>query len=97
MTLCSPTRPSAIKPTRHGALPSGESWGPVDGNTNVSLYTDTLIFPYISSNITVLKCPADVVPSANGQRLRSYSMNGQMGTTLWDFLEYSPGYLCYIR
>src|SRR5581483_6198709 len=27
----------------------------------------------------VFKCPADNVPSKNGPRLRSYSMNGQMG------------------
>ncbi len=84
-------------PANRGWCPAitGENWFAANENTNVSLYTNTLIFPYISSNITVLKCPADVVPSANGQRLRSYSMNGQMGTTLG--ISYSPGYLCYIR
>ena len=73
---------------------STESWASVAVNTNVLLYTSILIAPYISSNITVFKCPADVVPSANGQRLRSYSMNGQMGAASLAN-EYNPGYLAY--
>jgi hypothetical protein len=32
-----------------------------------------------SSNVTMFRCPGDVVPSVNGYRLRSYSMNGQVG------------------
>jgi type II secretory pathway pseudopilin PulG len=56
-----------------------ESWTAATGNTNVAAYISSLIGPYVSSNVLVLKCPADVVPSANGPRLRSYSMNGQMG------------------
>ncbi len=50
------------------------------GNTNLALYTSGLLAPYVARQIGVYKCPADIVPSANGQqRLRSYSMNGQMG------------------
>ena len=57
-----------------------EGWGALDGNTNVSLYnSNALLTPYIVNQINVYKDPADVIPSANGQRLRSYSMNGQMG------------------
>ncbi len=92
-----PNAPLGYQANKAWCPTSGESWGPVDGNTNVSSYTGALIFPYISSNITVLKCPADVVPSANGQRLRSYSMNGQMGAIYAGVLslEYNPGYLTY--
>src|SRR5580658_8293944 len=49
------------------------------GNTNVGLYTSGLLAPYVAAQIGVYKCPADNVPSDNGQRLRTYSMNGQMG------------------
>ncbi|MGA2245280.1 MAG: prepilin-type N-terminal cleavage/methylation domain-containing protein [Verrucomicrobiota bacterium] len=49
------------------------------GNTNVALYTSGLLAPYLGNQIGVYRSPGDVIPSANGQRLRSYSMNGQMG------------------
>lgn len=50
------------------------------GNTNLSLYTSGLLAPYVANQIGVYKCPADIVPSDGGQpRLRTYSMNGQMG------------------
>jgi prepilin-type N-terminal cleavage/methylation domain-containing protein/prepilin-type processing-associated H-X9-DG protein len=50
------------------------------GNTNLELYTSGLLAPYVANQIGVYKCPADIVPSNGGQpRLRTYSMNGQMG------------------
>jgi prepilin-type N-terminal cleavage/methylation domain-containing protein len=49
------------------------------GNTNLALYTTGLLAPYVAKQVGVYKCPADQVPSPNGQRLRTYSMNGQMG------------------
>ncbi len=58
----------------------GESYPTASaGNTNLALYTSGLLAPYVANQIGTYKCPADVVPSANGQRLRTYSMNGQMG------------------
>jgi prepilin-type N-terminal cleavage/methylation domain-containing protein len=61
--------------------PSGyESWGSSDVNTNVQLYLTSIMAPYMGGQIKVYHCPADTIPSANGQRLRSYSMNGMMGT-----------------
>jgi len=56
-----------------------EGWGALDGNTNMSLYTSALLAPYLVNQLGVYKCPADNIPSANGPRIRSYSMNGQMG------------------
>jgi prepilin-type N-terminal cleavage/methylation domain-containing protein/prepilin-type processing-associated H-X9-DG protein len=53
--------------------------GATTGNTNLALYTTGLMAPYVAKQVGVYKCPADQVPSANGQRLRTYSMNGQMG------------------
>src|ERR1700690_2725538 len=49
------------------------------GNTNVALYTSGLLAPYLGNQIGVYRSPGDTLLSANGQRVRSYSMNGQMG------------------
>jgi prepilin-type N-terminal cleavage/methylation domain-containing protein/prepilin-type processing-associated H-X9-DG protein len=50
------------------------------GNTNLALYTTGLLAPYVAKQVGVYKCPSDIVPSDTGQqRLRSYSMNSQMG------------------
>ena len=49
------------------------------GNTNLAFYTSGLLAPYIANQVGVFKCPADRIPSKNGQRVRTYSMNGQMG------------------
>jgi type II secretory pathway pseudopilin PulG len=56
-----------------------EGIGPEAGNTNLGIYTSGLLAPYIAKQVGVYKCPGDQIPSANGQRLRTYSMNGQMG------------------
>jgi len=50
------------------------------GNTNMMLYTDGLLASYMGNQLGVYKSPGDVMPSLNGQRIRSYSMNGQMGS-----------------
>jgi len=76
---------------------NGENWTISSDNTN--FLVTSLIGPYISNNLAVLKCPADVVPSLNGQRVRSYSMNGQMGAIYTGNIatEYNPGFLIYIN
>ncbi len=57
-----------------------EGWDAMSlGNTNYAIYTTGVLAPYMASQIGVYKCPGDIVPSANGDRLRSISMNGQMG------------------
>jgi prepilin-type N-terminal cleavage/methylation domain-containing protein/prepilin-type processing-associated H-X9-DG protein len=49
------------------------------GNTNLAIYSTGLMTPYLANSAAVFKCPADIVPSKNGDRLRTFSMNGQMG------------------
>ena len=56
-----------------------EGLGNLMGNTNIALYTAGLLAPYLGNQVGVYKSPADTMPSANGDRIRSYSMNGQMG------------------
>ena len=78
-----------------------ESWDSVAVNTNQSYYGSTVIAPYLGGQMKVCKCPGDIVPSANGQRLRSYSMNGQMGQFILSqagpayVVNPNPGYMVY--
>lgn len=57
----------------------GENWGNSGENTNRAIYLTSILAPYMGGQIDVYRCPADSLPSLNGVRLRSYSMNGQMG------------------
>ena len=61
---------------------ASEGWDYQIANTNVAQYTGSLLGGYMGNQINVYRCPGDNMPSKNGQRIRSYSMNGQMGTTL---------------
>jgi prepilin-type N-terminal cleavage/methylation domain-containing protein len=69
------------------------------GNTNMALYTSGLLAPYLANQLGVYKSPADTTPSKNGQRIRSYSMNGQMGVE-YDKLVvqgFNPGAIVYAK
>jgi prepilin-type N-terminal cleavage/methylation domain-containing protein len=59
-----------------------QDWGSSDGNINTTLYQTNLMAGYMTGQLGVYRCPADIVPSDNGQRLRTYSMQGQVGSTL---------------
>jgi prepilin-type N-terminal cleavage/methylation domain-containing protein len=59
---------------------SSEDWGLANANTNPIIYRTNLLAPYMSGQIKVYRCPGDTVPSFNGQRIRSYSMNSQVGS-----------------
>jgi prepilin-type N-terminal cleavage/methylation domain-containing protein len=59
-----------------------EGWSAADANINVTLYRTNLMSGYMSGQLGVYRCPADQIPSDNGQRLRTYSMQGQVGGTL---------------
>lgn len=67
-----------------------EDWDNSTGNTNVALLQQALFAPYLAGQIGVYRCPADRLDSANGTRLRSVSMNGQMGA-LGQTLTNGPG------
>ncbi|MDB6022804.1 MAG: xcpT 2 [Pedosphaera sp.] len=79
----SPYQPAAIGAAGKAWIDSAtgvEGLGNTPGNTNLLLYTTGLLAPYLANQIGVYRCPADNMLSAGGQqRLRSYSMNGQMG------------------
>ena len=75
----SPPEPGAKAWIDVGTTAYEEGMGNEEGNTNTALYTDGLLAPYLGLQVGVYKSPGDVIPSTNGQRIRSYSMNGQMG------------------
>src|SRR2546421_5405880 len=58
-----------------------ENWYSITDNTNVASYNDYSLAPYIAKNLKVYKCPADNIPSDNGDRIRSISMISQVGAT----------------
>ncbi len=56
-----------------------EDWLNAPANTNRDTYLAMIQAPYMGNQLGVYKCPADTIPSANGDRIRTYSMNSQMG------------------
>jgi len=69
-------------------------WGAQSANTNPAPYQISIMAHYVSSNLTIYRCPGDIVPSQNGTRLRSYSMNGQMGAP-YAGSQFNPGWRTY--
>src|ERR1700743_3840323 len=59
-----------------------EYWSNQDTNTNTDNYRTNLMAGYMSGQLGVYRCPADIVPSDNGQRIRSYSMQGQLSAAV---------------
>jgi prepilin-type N-terminal cleavage/methylation domain-containing protein/prepilin-type processing-associated H-X9-DG protein len=61
----------------------GMNWGSNDANTNLAVLVDSasLFSPYIKSPGTY-HCPGDNIPSQNGTRVRSYSLNSSLNNSL---------------
>ena len=76
-----------------------EAWGAVDANTNTFYYSTSIMAPYMGGQLGVYRCPADRIPSDNGLRLRSYSMNSQVGMDTPALVGltqgYNPGFATY--
>src|SRR5438552_8654488 len=73
----------AIGPTGNpvGWCAGAENWAAADYNINVDVYRTNCLGPYVG-DIHVYKCPSDNIPSDNGQRLRSISMNAALAGDL---------------
>ena len=78
-----------------------EDWGAADPNTNVTVYNNSIMGPYMSGQLKVYKCPADNIPSDNGDRIRSFSMNAQMGnndpTVKAETLRDNPNFVAFVK
>lgn len=68
-------------------------------NVDTNYLKKALLGPYVGNNTAIYKCPADIVPSAVGPRVRSYSMNCFMGCTDYESLTswYPQGYRTYLK
>jgi prepilin-type N-terminal cleavage/methylation domain-containing protein len=65
---------SSFLALNYGWCPGQENWAAVQWNTNFDAYKVTVLGPYVT-NPKVYKCPADTIPSDNGDRIRSIGMN----------------------
>lgn len=63
-------------------------WGNEIENTNVQYIIDGSMGPYMAKSLRSYKCPADTTEALNGPRVRSYSMNGFVGSSV----EQGPAY-----
>ena len=75
-------------------------WNNAQGNTNPIPYQQSILAPYMGNQLGVYKCPADNVPSQNGQRIRSYSMQSQVGNLYCKNLTLTvnnPGGTAYVK
>ena len=70
-----------------GWCPGQESWSASAYNVVVDYYKTNCLGPYVG-DIHVYRCPSDNLPSDNGQRLRSISMNPAL---TGDLARMSPG------
>jgi type II secretory pathway pseudopilin PulG len=83
--------------------PAAENWAAAPANIDPTYYTNSksLMWPYLNNNLSVFRCPGDMVPSANGTRIRSYSMNGSvlggLQGNITPLIGYNVGYRVYIK
>jgi prepilin-type N-terminal cleavage/methylation domain-containing protein len=85
------------KPTWCGS--ASEDWHTSQYNTNWQYYATNIMGQYLVGQVGVYKCPSDVIPSDNGVRVRSVSMQGAMGNlyTAGLTMQYNPGMMAYIK
>jgi type II secretory pathway pseudopilin PulG len=73
-----PTAPVAAQSPdlsrNYGWCPGQVSWAASRWNIDADAYRVTVLGPYVQ-NVMVYKCPGDTIPSDNGDRIRSISMN----------------------
>ena len=78
----------------------GMNWTMSNENTNLAKCLAGSLAPFVQYQIRLYKCPGDIIPSDNGPRLRSYSMNGMMGSYRLAGVNrdnYNPGWKSYTK
>lgn len=75
-------------------LPPSAPW---PENYDTRLLTESMLGPYCNRAIGIYKCPGDTVQGAKGPRIRSYSMNGQMGRVSNDPNVQNSGYSVFYK
>lgn len=76
-----------------------QNWASAPANVEPYAYQTNCLAPYVANNLQMYKCPGDTIPSDNGDRIRSISMNGQMVGALRpagaNSDSYNPGWRTY--
>jgi type II secretory pathway pseudopilin PulG len=74
-----------------------ENWGAAVANTNLDYYTTNCLAQYVGNRCKAYKCLGDTIPSDNGDRIRSISMNSQMmgAIPVPGGNSYNPGWRTY--
>jgi prepilin-type N-terminal cleavage/methylation domain-containing protein len=87
----------ADKPTWCGA--ASEDWHTSQYNTNWHYYATNILGQYLVGQVGVYACPSDNIPSDNGRRVRTVSMQSAMGNLYTAGLSkaYNSGYKAYIK
>jgi prepilin-type N-terminal cleavage/methylation domain-containing protein/prepilin-type processing-associated H-X9-DG protein len=74
-----------------------EDWLDGDGNTNFVYLTDSMLGPYANRATKIYKCPSDREPAANGERIRTMSMNAQVGNPGEITNRFNPLYVQFFK
>ena len=65
-------------------------------STNQTLIRQSKLYPY-ASQVTLYRCPADPSRTEDSPRVRSYSMNGWVGSRYMEDLSPATGYRTFVR
>jgi prepilin-type processing-associated H-X9-DG protein len=74
-----PNAPAGAPPNSVWVPSTFMNWTTSPANTNTASLLNTDFARYGGRDFRIYKCPADTERAANGDRLRSFSMNSQMG------------------
>lgn len=74
-----------------------QDWVDGDDNTNLVYLTNSKLGPYANRSTEIYKCPADREPALNGQRIRTMSMNAQVGNSGEITNRFNPAYAQFFK
>lgn len=73
-----------------------QDWATSNDNIDTKLVTDALLGVYVARSASVFKCPSDRSMAANGERIRSYSMNCMVGDPGELLDRFNPTYVQFL-
>lgn len=68
-------------------------WRDAEDNTNIATITTGKLASYAQNNVYIYKCPSDKYQAANGQRVRTMSMNSLVGDPGVLTNSFNPGFV----
>jgi prepilin-type N-terminal cleavage/methylation domain-containing protein/prepilin-type processing-associated H-X9-DG protein len=74
-----------------------QDWVDGDDNTNLIYLADPKLGPYAGRATKIYKCPADREPALNGDRIRTMSMNAQVGNSGEITNRFNPAYAQFFK